>query len=132
MSHWGNTTHVKPGARASGARCCSPTHRHAPPLQLPVHRADVDGEAQRQLATSLLGVTGREDAHVRPVWPGSILAVVVADQVFQVSRQQQGLPAQLLHAGHVEHLQEDEETGRTGCRKGRFLALFLRRALQYL
>lgn len=90
------------------------THSDAPLLQLLEHRPDVDGEAERQLAASLLGVRRRDDADVRFVRLRGVVAVVVADQELQVACQHEGLPAQRLHAGHVEHLGKHGHVMKTG------------------
>lgn len=79
---------------------CESTHDDAPLLQLLEDRSDLEGEGERELAASLLRVRGRDDAHVRFVR----LAVMMPDQVLQVARQQDGLPAQRLHAGRTKHL----------------------------
>jgi len=80
------------------------THGDAPPLQLLEDVGDGHGEAERQLAAPLLRVGGRNDADVGPVGPSRVPAVEPLQQVLQVSRQQDGLPAQRLHAGHLKHL----------------------------
>lgn len=64
----------------------------------------MDGEGERELTASLLRVRRRDDADVRFVRLGGVLGVKVPDQVLQVARQQEGLPAQRLHTGHVKHL----------------------------
>lgn len=76
-----------------------------PLLQLLEDFSDVDGEGERELTASLPRVRGRQDADVRFVRLGGVLSVVMSDQVLQVTSQQEGLPAQRLHAGHVKHLQ---------------------------
>lgn len=69
------------------------THSDSPPLQLLENVPDGDGEAERQLAASLLGVRGRDDADVRFVGPAGVLGVVMLDQILQVACEQQGLGA---------------------------------------
>ena len=86
------------------------THSDAPPLQLLEDLVDVDGEAEWELAASLLRVGGRDDADVRFVRLRRVFGVILLDQVLQVTRQQDGLPAQRLHVGHVEHLEEWDST----------------------
>lgn len=83
---------------------CESTHDDAPLLQLLEDRSDLEGEGERELAASLLRVRGRDDAHVRFVRLAGVLAVMMPDQVLQVARQQDGLPAQRLHAGRTKHL----------------------------
>lgn len=61
------------------------------------------------MTASLLRVRGRDDADVRFVRLGRVLGVVMPDQVLQVTGQQEGLPAQRLHAGHVKHLKKKKE-----------------------
>lgn len=86
------------------------THSDAPLLQLLEDLLDVDGEAEWELAASLLRVGGRDDADVRFVRLRRVFGVILLDQVLQVTRQQDGLPAQRLHTGHVEHLEEWDST----------------------
>lgn len=90
------------------------THGDAPLFQLLEHRTDVDGEAERQLAASLLRVRRRDDADVRFVRLRGVVAVIVPDQELQVARQHEGLPAQRLYAGHVEHLEKHSHVMKTG------------------
>lgn len=56
------------------------------------------------MAASLLRVGGREDPDVGLLRLSRVLGEVVLNQVLQVTRQQDRLPAQRLHAGQVEHL----------------------------
>lgn len=71
----------------------SATHTNSPLLQLLKDLSDGDGEGERQLAASLPRVRGRDDVDVRFVGLGGVLGVVMPDQILQVTRQQEGLPA---------------------------------------
>lgn len=82
------------------------THSDPPLLQLLEDLSDVDGEGERELTASLLGVRGRDDADVRFVRLGGVPGVIMLDQTLQVTGQQEGLPAQRLHTGHVKHLEK--------------------------
>lgn len=74
-------------------------------LQLLEDSPDRDGEGERQLAASLLGVRGREDSDVGFVRLGRVLCVELLHQVLQVPSQEYRLPPQRLHARHVKHLE---------------------------
>lgn len=74
-------------------RDCLITHSDSPLLQLLEDSSDRDREGERELAASLLGVRGRDDMDVRSAGAGGVLGVVVLDQILQVARQQQRLPA---------------------------------------
>lgn len=82
----------------------SSTHSDSSLLELLKDGSDGNREGQRELAAPLHRVIGCNDADVRFPWIWLVLAVVVLQQVLQITSQQDGLLPQILHGGFGKDL----------------------------